>query len=147
MLARIRSRKFRKKPPPEGWEDIQEKILEFENEMREAERETKTNQRKNEMRWKIFQINHKRSRYVFNLYFKKKEISKKLYQFLIDQKFADKGLISYWRKEGYERLCCQMCVQTTNTHSNTTCICRVPKKQRSGKKPIKCHTCGCPGCC
>eukprot|EP01155_Anaeramoeba_flamelloides_P051196 Anaeramoba_flamelloidesc42322_g1_i2.p1 GENE.c42322_g1_i2~~c42322_g1_i2.p1 ORF type:complete len:101 (-),score=25.43 c42322_g1_i2:310-612(-) len=71
-MSRIRSRKFRKKPPPEGWEDIQEKILEFENEMREAERETKTNQRKNEMRWKIFQINHKRSRYVFNLYFKKK---------------------------------------------------------------------------
>ena len=50
------------------------------------------------------------------------------------EKFADPNLIAKWKKPGYERLCCLMCIQQKNHNFNTTCICRVPKdKLEEGK--------------
>lgn len=80
------------------------------------------------------------------MFFKKKQISRELYEYCIQEKIADAALIAKWKKPGFENLCCIQCMQTKDHNFNTTCICRVPKSQRDGK-PIECVNCGCNGCC
>jgi len=63
-----------------------------------AENETHEGKRKCEALWPIFKISHQRSRYIFDLYYRRKAISKELYQFCVDQKYADQALIAKWRK-------------------------------------------------
>jgi bud site selection protein 31 len=93
----------------------------------------------------ILQVNHKRSRYIYEMYHKRKEISKELFEFLLREKYADSNLIAKWKKQGYEKLCCVSCIQTKDHNFKTTCICRVPQSDRS-QKNIQCTTCGCKGC-
>ncbi|GER32992.1 BUD31-like protein, partial [Striga asiatica] len=91
---------------PEGWELIEPTLRELQAKMREAENDPHDNKRKCEALWPIFKIAHQRSRYVFDLYHRRKEISKELYEFCLDQGYADRNLIAKWKKPGYERLCC-----------------------------------------
>jgi hypothetical protein len=70
-----RLRRFRK-PPPEGWELIEPTIEEFDSKMREAESESHEGKRKVEALWPIFRLHHQRSRYIYELYYKRKAISK-----------------------------------------------------------------------
>lgn len=86
------------------------------------------------------------SRYIYELYYKKKEISKELYEYCINERWADASLIAKWKKPGYERLCCLMCIQPSNHNFKTTCICRVPKDKLEKGKVIECQHCGCKGC-
>ena len=72
------------------------------------------------------------------MYYKKKEISKELYDYLLREKWADAALIAKWKKSGYERLCCLGCIQTRDTNFGSTCICRVPAKNRNENKEIQC---------
>jgi bud site selection protein 31 len=79
--------------------------------------------------------------------------------------YADKNLIAKWKKQGYEKvsyifttlsafqtltvlsqLCCLRCIQTKETNFNSTCICRVPRKQLKEDQIIECVNCGCRGC-
>ncbi|KAL5220458.1 hypothetical protein ABZP36_025171 [Zizania latifolia] len=76
---------------------------------------------------------------------RRKEISKELYEFCLDQSYADRNLIAKWKKPGYERLCCLRCIQTRDHNFATTCVCRVPKHLRE-EKVIECVHCGCKGC-
>lgn len=46
------------------------------------------------------------SRYIFDLFYKKKEISRELYEYCLREKWADANLIAKWKKSGFERLCC-----------------------------------------
>ncbi len=39
--------------------------------------------RKMEMSWPIFRIHHQRSRYIYDMYYKKKKISKDLYEYCL----------------------------------------------------------------
>ncbi|GLJ10994.1 hypothetical protein SUGI_0139800 [Cryptomeria japonica] len=91
---------------PNGWELIEPTLRDLETKMREAENETHEGKRKCETLWPIFKIAHQKSRYIFDLYYRRKEISKELYEFCLDQGYADRNLIAKWRKSGYERLCC-----------------------------------------
>ncbi|GFQ06114.1 protein bud31 homolog 2 [Phtheirospermum japonicum] len=91
---------------PEGWELIEPTLRDLQAKMREAENDPHDNKRKCEALWPIFKIAHQRSRYVFDLYHRRKEISKELYEFCLDQGYADRNLIAKWKKPGYERLCC-----------------------------------------
>lgn len=77
----------------------------------------------------FFQIHHQRSRYIYDLYYKRQVISRELYQFCLDTKLADEKLIAKWKKQGYENLCCLRCIQTRDTNFGTNCICRVPKSK------------------
>lgn len=155
---------------PEGWDIISPTIEEFAKKMKDgttdsflpfifsAENEPHEGKRKAESSWTIFRIHHQRSRYIFDLYYRKKEISKELYDFCLREGYADANLIAKWKKvhrvihsdlffqSGYEKLCCLRCVQTRDHNFSTACICRVPKKNIENSKVIECIHCGCRGC-
>lgn len=92
-----------------------------------AETESHEGKRKQESLWPIFKIHHQKSRYIYDLFYRRKAISRELYNFCLDEKIADKNLIAKWKKPGYENLCCLRCIQTRDTNFGTNCICRVPK--------------------
>ena len=86
------------------------------------------------------------SRYIFELFYKKKEISRELYEYCLREKWADENLIAKWKKAGFERLCCLQCIQKNDTHFGKGCICRVPKDHMEENKMVECVKCGCKGC-
>ncbi|THH08804.1 hypothetical protein EW145_g2452 [Phellinidium pouzarii] len=104
-------------------------LNDFAKEMRDAENETHEGKRKTESLWPIMRISHKRSRYIYELYYIREAISRLLYEWLLKEQYADANLIAKWKKAGYEKLCCIRCIQTRDTNQGSTCICRVPKAQ------------------
>lgn len=92
-----------------------------------AETESHEGKRKQESLWPIFKIHHQKSRYIYDLFYRRKAISRELYDFCLGENIADKNLIAKWKKPGYENLCCLRCIQTRDTNFGTNCICRVPK--------------------
>ncbi|KAL3458031.1 G10 protein [Aspergillus heterothallicus] len=135
-----------RKPPPAGFDDIEDTLLEFSNKMKDAENAPHEGKKKHEALWPIFQISHQRSRYIYDLFYEKEAISKQLYDWLLKNNYADANLIAKWKKQGYEKLCCLRCIQTKETNFNATCICRVPKAQLKEDQMIQCVSCGCRGC-
>ncbi|KAL6841575.1 hypothetical protein ACP4OV_028718 [Aristida adscensionis] len=83
---------------PDGWELIEPTLRDLEAKMREAENDTHDGKRKCEALWPIFRISHQKSRYIYDLYYRRKEISKELYEFCLDQGYADRNLIAKWKK-------------------------------------------------
>ncbi|KAK7190275.1 cell cycle control protein cwf14 [Paraphaeosphaeria sporulosa] len=135
----VRTARASKKAPPEGFDDIEDTLLEFAAAMKDAENASHDGKKKYEMTWPIFQITHQRSRYIYDMYYEKEAISKQLYDWLLKNGYADAMLIAKWKKQGYEKLCCTRCIQTKETNFRSTCICRVPKEtlkegQETGNK-------------
>lgn len=146
-----------KKPPPPGFSDIEDTLLDYTNKMRDATALSTSGAKKHEALWPIFQISHARSRYIYDLYYTREAISKQLYEWLLKEGYADKNLIAKWKKQGYEKLCCLRCVQTKETNFGGSCVCRVPRAQMKrgeeegeegsgGGKGVQCVSCGCRGC-
>lgn len=161
-----------RRPPPAGFSDIEDTLLEFSAALRDAEAAPSDGKKRHEALWPVFQITHQRSRYVYELYYEKEAISRQLYDWLLKNGYADGNLIAKWKKQGYERLCCLRCIQTKETNFGAACICRVPrkdlaeegggggggtaeeeedgkaKKKKSGpsKMAVQCVNCGCRGC-
>ncbi len=96
----------KRKAPPAGFSDIEDDLLIFSNKMKDAENEPTTNVPRHQAHWKIFQISHQRSRYVYELYYEKEAISKQLYEWLLKNGYADAMLIAKWKKTGYEKVSC-----------------------------------------
>ncbi|EPX72542.1 G10 protein [Schizosaccharomyces octosporus yFS286] len=142
-MPRIRT--SRTKRPPEGFEEIEPTLLEFQERMRQVENTTGKGS-KSESLAPIFQLHHQRSRYVYDLYYKREAISSELYNWLLKQNYADANLIAKWKKPGYEKLCCLRCIQTAESKFGSTCICRVPKAKLGKDAPSTCVHCGCRGC-
>ena len=99
-------RTSRTKKAPEGFEEIEpvgfdlshrnkplltgSKILDdYGRKMRDAENESHEGKRKSESLWPIMRISHARSRYIYELYYKREAISKELYDWLLKEKYAD----------------------------------------------------------
>ncbi|QLL31086.1 hypothetical protein HG536_0A09030 [Torulaspora globosa] len=153
-MVRIRTKRSR--PAPEGFGRIEPTLREFDLQLRAAEhsRSSKMRSKANEPLWEIMRIHHERSRYVYSLFYRRKAISRELYQWLLQEKYADQLLIAKWKKQGYEKLCCLRCIQTTESADGTTCICRVPRAQlendarETGRAVTfkQCVHCGCRGC-
>ena len=61
--------------------------------MREAELAPHEGKRKVETLWPIFKIHHQKSRYLYDLYHKRKTISKELYDYCLKNTLGDKNLI------------------------------------------------------
>lgn len=61
----------------------------YAKKMRDAENESHEGKRKTESLWPIMRINHARSRYIYELYYKRQAISKPLYEWLLKQGYAD----------------------------------------------------------
>ncbi|CAF4499802.1 unnamed protein product [Rotaria sp. Silwood1] len=134
------------KPPPDGWDLIEPTLDELEAKMREAELTPHEGKRKVETLWPIFKVHHQKSRYIYDLYYKRKTISKELYDYCLKHSIGDKNLIAQWKKQGYENLCCLRCIQPRDTNFNKKCICRVPKEKLEEGKVVECVHCGCRGC-
>lgn len=61
----------------------------YAKKMRDAENESHEGKRKTESLWPIFQLNHARTRYIYELYYKRQAISRELYDWLLKQGYAD----------------------------------------------------------
>eukprot|EP00594_Rhizosolenia_setigera_P014077 CAMPEP_0178963188 /NCGR_PEP_ID=MMETSP0789-20121207/14862_1 /TAXON_ID=3005 /ORGANISM="Rhizosolenia setigera, Strain CCMP 1694" /LENGTH=291 /DNA_ID=CAMNT_0020647583 /DNA_START=32 /DNA_END=904 /DNA_ORIENTATION=- len=119
----------------------------LENELRDKVKENNTNKRKTESTWPIFQITWQRSRYIYDMFYRYKKISRTTYDYCIKQKIADASLIAKWKKPGYERLCSTHVINPRNYKFGTTSICRVPIYDRSEEaKTAQDPTTGCLGC-
>ncbi|GFF89041.1 G10 protein [Aspergillus lentulus] len=124
-----------RKPPPAGFEDIEDTLLEFSNKMKDAENAPHDGKKKHEMLWPIFQISHQRSRYIYDLYYEKEAISRQLYEWLLKNNYADANLIAKWKKQGYEKVlsefltrasicsCLKLCLSTFQINSGRQVIC------------------------
>lgn len=153
-MVRIRTKRSR--PAPEGFDKIEPTLREFELQLKDAEssNSSKVSSKANEPLWEIMRIHHQRSRYVYSLFYRRKAISRELYQWLLQEKYADRLLIAKWKKQGYEKLCCLRCIQTNESTTGSTCICRVPRAQlerdaqQNGRTVSfqQCVHCGCRGC-
>ena len=55
--------------------------------MREAETESHEGKRKSEALWPIFKIHHQKARYIYDLFYRRKAISRELYEFCIKASF------------------------------------------------------------
>lgn len=49
-----------RKAPPDGFEDIEDTLLEFSNKMKDAENASHEGKKRHEVLWPIFQISHQR---------------------------------------------------------------------------------------
>jgi bud site selection protein 31 len=49
-------------------------------------------------------LHHQRSRYIYDLYYRRKAISRELYDYCINEKYADASLIAKWKKVSEEML-------------------------------------------
>lgn len=88
--------------------------------------------RKCESEWDIHRIHWKKNRFIYDMYYKEKKISKECYDWLCRLKIADQPLISKWRKPGYEILCSMLAISQSSTNFGTVSVCRVPMRQRGG---------------
>ena len=125
---------------------IEPTIDELDAKMREAEQDPHEGKRKVEALWPIFRLHHQKSRYIYDLFYKRKAISRQLYDFCLKEKIADGNLIAKWKKQGFENLCCLRCIQPRDTNFGTNCICRVPKSKLEEGRVVECIHCGCRGC-
>jgi len=136
----------RQKKPPPGYEYIEPILEALETEMREAVNEPHEGKRKCEALWPVHQINWQRSRYIFDVYYKYKKISRALYDWCCRMKLCDAALAAKWKKPGFDRLCSVHCINTRNTNYGTTSICRVPRKCLAPDTVVQDQLTGCRGC-
>jgi len=121
-----RLRTLNTKKAPEGWDEVVPQLEEFASQMRDAVNEPHEGKRRNEATWPITKIHYERSRYIYELYYKKKAISRPLYDFLLQEKYGDANLIAKWKKPGYEFCCSLQALDKKGTNFGTTSLCRVP---------------------
>ena len=57
-----------RKPPPDGFEDIEDTMLEFSNKMKDAENASHEGKKRQEVLWPIFQISHQRQYYFAEIF-------------------------------------------------------------------------------
>lgn len=143
-MPRIRT--LNTKKAPEGWDDVAPQLEEFQSQMRDAVNEPHEGKRRNEATWGITKIHYERSRYIYELYHKKKAISRELYDWLLLEKHADPMLIAKWKKPGYEFLCSLSAIDKRNSNFGTSAICRVPLHLRKPGSTGPSVSTGCISC-
>ena len=71
-------RQLKGRKPPAGWELIEEVIEDFEAQMKEAVNEEHEGKRKCELNWKIHRIHWEKNRFIYDLMYQRKVMSKDL---------------------------------------------------------------------
>ena len=94
----------------------------------------------------FIELNWQKTRYVYDMYYTYHKISKQVYDYCIINKIIDNGLITKWKKPGYERLCSTYVINPRNYKYGTVSICRVPKQFLAPNTEIEDPTTGCRGC-
>lgn len=136
----------KKERPPPGFDALSPTLNALEREMRAKMNEPHEGKRKVEMLWPIHQINNQRSRYVYDMFYVHKRVSRSVYDYCVRQKLVDAELIAKWKKPGYDRLCSTFAINTRNYPYGTVSICRVPRQfLRKGQIVQDSHS-GCRGC-
>lgn len=119
----------------------------MENELRDKVKESNAGKRNTESMWPVLQIQHQRTRYVYDMHYIYHKISKPVLDYCVKNKTADAALMAKWKKPGYELLCSTYVINPANYKFGTTSICRVPHTQRSAElKFAQDPTTGCMGC-
>lgn len=155
-MAKLAKKIKKSDPAPDGYSKIEPTLKKLQARMKEAQTSSgvldKTKS-KTQLLWIIYQLNHQISRYVYDMYYKKKLISRELYDWLLLQSYVNSELIAKWKKQGYEKLCCVHCILVLDKNHKNPCICRVPKakllennESEDKIKNLQCVTCGCRGC-
>jgi len=131
------------KAPPEGFEYLEPTLTALDTELREKVNEPHEGMRKTESQWPVHQINWQRSRYVYDMYYTYNRISREVYDYCINNKLVDAGLIAKWKKPGYERLCSTFVINPRNYKFGSVSICRVPRSSLPPGTEVRAVTC-CP---
>lgn len=76
-MAAIR-RRLKGKKAPKGWEQMEEAIEDFEQQMKEAVNEEHEGKRKCELTWKVHRVHWEKNRFIYDLMYVRKAISKEL---------------------------------------------------------------------
>ena len=71
-------RRLKGRAPPEGWELLEETVEDFERQMRDAVAEDHEGKRKNETTWRIHRLHFEKNRFIFDLMYKRKALSREL---------------------------------------------------------------------
>lgn len=71
-------RKLKNKKAPEGWDMIEEVVEDFEQQMKDAVNDEHDGKRKCEASWKIHRIHWEKNRFIYDLMYVRKVMSKEL---------------------------------------------------------------------
>lgn len=74
-------RRLKNKRVPEGFEMIEDVIDDFETQMREAVNEDHEGKRKNESSWKIHRLHWEKNRFIYDLMYVRKVMSRQLVRY------------------------------------------------------------------
>eukprot|EP00700_Malawimonas_jakobiformis_P000935 EC719895.1.p2 GENE.EC719895.1~~EC719895.1.p2 ORF type:complete len:97 (+),score=10.54 EC719895.1:17-307(+) len=96
-MPRVRTHRSK---PPAGFDLVARTLDEFEKKMRDAVSDSHEGKRKAETSGPVFRLTSERSRFNYDAFYKKKEISRDLYEWLLRENYADAGLIARWKKQG-----------------------------------------------
>ena len=136
-----------RKRAPKGFDYLEPVLLALENELRDKVRESNAGKRNAESMWPVLQIQHQRTRYVYDMHYVHHKISRQVLDYCVKKKLADAALMAKWKKPGYERLCSTYVINPSNYKFGTTSICRVPHSQRREElRFAQDPTTGCLGC-
>lgn len=76
-MAAIR-RRLKGKKAPKGWEQMEEAIEDFEQQMKDAVNEEHEGKRKCQLTWKVHRVHWEKNRFIYDLMYVRKAISKEL---------------------------------------------------------------------
>jgi bud site selection protein 31 len=71
-------RRLKGREPPEGWELLESTIEDYERQMRDAVAEDHEGKRKNETTWRVHRIHFEKNRFIYDLMYKRKALSREL---------------------------------------------------------------------
>ena len=69
-------RTLRTKKHPKGWELVEDALEEYDRMMKDAQNTPLDAQTKEETIWRIHRLHHQRSRYIYDMFYGKKEINR-----------------------------------------------------------------------
>lgn len=84
-------RRLKNKRVPEGFEMIEDVIEDFEQQMRDAVNEEHEGKRRNEGSWKIHRLHWEKNRFIFDLMYTRKVMSRELVRYILY--WSDCGMI------------------------------------------------------
>jgi G10 protein len=109
-------RRLKGRAPPEGWELLESTIEDFEAQMRDAVAEDHDGKRKNETTWRVHRIHFEKNRFIFDLMYKQKALSKEL----VRVPFAAPRVSPRLRALGAPKR--TLCVSVVARRSRTACL-------------------------
>jgi bud site selection protein 31 len=125
---------------PAAFAAIKDDMHALNDQLKQAQSASHDGKRLSESLWPVLKLNHQRSRLVHDA-LREGRIDRETAEWCVERGWADKALMGKWRKSGYGRLCCGLCVQ-----AGRVCVCRVPEGERAAAGVVECEHCGCRGC-